>query len=191
MQSFMTITIIINSHEIPDELTEHNYTQPSQIQHFNIEMEYDDHLSKLTSDHNNIRRYEHNVEENLCKKGLKVNKPPPPPQKKKKNYILSKQNYQSKKCQLLGILLDNKEDIRRRKTLVINAANNLCHFFENNKLTINLKLKQINTYIKPIFLYSSEKWTLTKSTEDSINAIQWRIVRRYCFNIKWPKTLRN
>ena len=84
MQSFMTITIIINSHEIPDELTEHNYTQPSQIQHFNIEMEYDDHLSKLTSDHNNIRRYEHNVEENLCKKGLKVNKPPPPPQKKKK-----------------------------------------------------------------------------------------------------------
>ena len=82
MQSFMTITIIINSHEIPDELTEHNYTQPSQIQHFNIEMEYDDNLSKLTSDHNNIRRYEHNVEENLCKKGLKVNKPPPPPQKK-------------------------------------------------------------------------------------------------------------
>ena len=84
MQSFMTITIIINSHEIPDELTEHNYTQPSQIQHFNIEMEYDDNLSKLTSDHNNIRRYEHNVEENLCKKGLKVNKPPPPPPQKKK-----------------------------------------------------------------------------------------------------------
>ena len=89
MQSFMTITIIINSHEIPDELTEHNYTQPSQIQHFNIEMEYDDHLSKLTSDHNNIRRYEHNVEENLCKKGLKVNKPPPPPPQKKKKITSS------------------------------------------------------------------------------------------------------
>ena len=37
-------------------------------------MEYADDLSKLTSDHNNIRKYEHNVEENLGKKGLKVNK---------------------------------------------------------------------------------------------------------------------
>ena len=27
----------ITSHEIPDELTEHNYAQPTQIQHFNIE----------------------------------------------------------------------------------------------------------------------------------------------------------
>ena len=40
----------ITSHEIPDELTEHNYAQPTQIQHFNIEIEYFDDLSKLTSD---------------------------------------------------------------------------------------------------------------------------------------------
>ena len=46
-------------------------------------------------------------------------------------------------------------------------------------------------YIKPIFLYNSETWTLTKSMEESINAFQWRIVRRYCFNIKCPKTLSN
>ena len=55
----------VTSHEIPDELTEHNYAQPTQIQHFDIKMEYADDLSKLTSDHNNIRKYEHNVEENL------------------------------------------------------------------------------------------------------------------------------
>ena len=175
----------ITSHEIPDELTEHNYEQPTQIQHFNIEMEYADELRKLTSDHNNIRRYEHNAEENLSKKGLKVNK------NKTENYIISRQNHQQKKCKLLGTLLDTEEDLRRRKVLAIDAGSNLRCFFENNKLTINLKLKLIDTYIEPIFLYNSETWALTKSKEESFNAFQRRIVRRYCFNIKWPKSLSN
>ena len=61
----------ITSHEILDELTKYNYAQPTQIQHFNIEMEY---VDELTSDHNDIRRDEHNVKENLGKKGLKLNK---------------------------------------------------------------------------------------------------------------------
>ena len=121
----------------------------------------------------------------MVKKGLKVNK------NKTENYIISKQNHQWKKCKLLGTLLGTKEDIKRRKILTINAANNLCHFFENNKLTINLRLKLINTYIEPIFLYNSETWTLTKSMEELINTFQQRIVRTYCFNIKCPKTLRN
>ena len=81
----------ITSHEIPGELTEHNYAQPTQIQHFNVEMEYANDLSKLISDHNDIRRYEHNVEENLGKKGLKVNK------NKTENYIISRHNHQCKK----------------------------------------------------------------------------------------------
>ena len=175
----------ITSHEIPDELTKHIYAQPTQIQHFNIETEYVDDLSKLTSDNNSICRYEHNVEENLDKKGLKVNK------NKTESYMISRQNHQWKKCKLLRTLLDTEEDIKRRKILAINAANNLCRFFENSKLTINLKLKLINTYIEHIFLYNSETWTLTKSMEESFNAFQCRIVRRYCFNTKWPKTLRN
>ena len=167
----------ITSREIPDELIEHNYAQPMQIQHFDIEMEYVDDLSKLTSDHNDIRRYEHNVEENLGKKGLKVNK------NKAKYYIITRQNHQWKKCKLLETLLNSEEDIKRRKILAINAANNLRCFFENDKLAISLKLKLINTYIESIFLYNSETWTLTKSMEESINAFQRRILRRYCFNI--------
>ena len=27
--------------------------------------------------------------------------------------------------------------------------------------------------------------------EESMNALEWRIVRRYCFDIKWPKILSN
>ena len=150
----------ITSHEIPDEFTDHNQAQPTQIQHFNIEIEYADDLSKLTSDHINIRRYKHNVEENLGKKVVKVNK------NKTENYIISRQNHQWKKCKFFGTLLDNEEDIKRRKILAINAANNLRRLFENDKLTINLKLKLIDTYIEPIFLCISEPWTLTKSMEE-------------------------
>ena len=144
----------ITSHEIPDELTEHNYAQPTQIQHFNIEMEYADDLSKLTSDHNNIFRYEHNAEENLGKKGLKVSK------NKTENYIISRQNHQWKKCKLLGTLLDTEEDIKRGKILAINAANNLRRFFENDKLTINLKLKLIDTY--SMYFLSMSFYTIQK-----------------------------
>ena len=43
----------------PDELTKHSYAQLMQIQHFNIEMEYADDLSKFISDHSNIWRYKH------------------------------------------------------------------------------------------------------------------------------------
>ena len=121
----------IISHEIPDELTKHNYPQPTQIQHFNFEMKYANDLSKLTSDHNGIRRYKHNVEENSDKKGLKVNK------NITENYIIGTQNHQWKKYKLLVTLLDTKEYIKKRKILAINAANNLCHFFQNNKLTVN------------------------------------------------------
>ena len=122
------------------------------------------------------------MEENLGKKGLKMNK------NKTENYIISRQNHHWKKCKLARILLNTKEDIKRRNILAINAANSLHRFSENKKLTINLKLKLMNTYIEPVFLYNSERWTLTKSMEESINAFQQRIFRRYCFNIKWPKT---
>ena len=50
-------------------------------------MEYADDISKLTSEHNSIRRYKHNAEETLGKKGLKTNK------NKTENYIISRQNH--------------------------------------------------------------------------------------------------
>ena len=137
-------------------------------------MEYANDLSKLTSDHRNIRRNKHNAEEILSKNGLKVKK------NKTENDIISRQNRQWKMCKFLGRLLDTEEDIRRRKILAVNAANNLCRFFENDKLTINLKLKLIEMYIEPIFLYNSEIWILTKAMEEPINVFQRRIVRRYC-----------
>ena len=119
-------------------------------------MEYTDGPSKLTSDHNDIRRYGL-----ICKKILvKRTK-----SEQKQNLKLVEINSSVeiirpwKKSKPLRTPLDTKEDIKRRKILTISATSNLRRIFQNDKLTTNLKLKLINTYIEPIFIYNSETWT--------------------------------
>ena len=175
----------ITNNEIPDEIIEHNYTSQTQIQHIDIDMEYADDISKITSDYNNIRKYEHDITEKLDRNGLKINN------SKTEKFIINRNNDQWKKCRLLGTLLDTSEEIKRRKALTINAANNLSHFFNNNKLTIMTKVRLINTYVEPIFLYNAETWTVNKTKEEEINAFQRNITRKYILNIKWPKIISN
>ena len=80
-----------------EKLAMSNKTLVAQVfQHFNIEMEYADDLSKLNSGHNNIRRYEHNVEENLGKKWIKVNK------NKTENHTISRQIISGKSVSFSG-----------------------------------------------------------------------------------------
>ena len=42
----------IVAHEIPDAIQDHNYFQYTQVQHININMEYADDMSEITSDFN-------------------------------------------------------------------------------------------------------------------------------------------
>ena len=63
----------ITNNEIPDELTEHNYYLCTQAGHINIDMEYADDMSKITSHYNNMRRYEYEKLKMLRKNGLQVN----------------------------------------------------------------------------------------------------------------------
>lgn len=175
----------ITNNEIPDEIIEHNYTCHSQVQHINIEMEYADDISKITSDFNNIRKHEHDITENLCSKGLKINN------SKTEKFVINRNNHQWKKCRFLGTLLDTSEEIKRRKSLTINAANNFLYLFNNNKLTLATKIRLIDTYVEPIFLYNAETWTLCHTKEEEINAFQRKIIRKYVLNIKWPKIISN
>ena len=96
-----------------------------------------------------------------------------------------------KKCKLLGSLLDNNEEVKRRKILATNAANKLEHLFNNDNLTINTKMKLLNVYVAPIFLYNSETWTVNKTQEDPIDAFQRILIRKYILHIKWAATIRS
>ena len=62
--------------------------------------------------------------------------------------------------------------MKRRKSLALSALNKLNDIWENKKITIKLKSKIFNSTIKPIFLYNSELWTLSKTEENQIDSYQ-------------------
>ena len=106
----------------------------------------------------------------------------------KKDEIIKEEDWSWKKCKILGSLIDTKEDIKRRKSLALSALNKLNDIWENKKITIKLKSKIFNSTIKPIFLYNSELWTLSKTEENQIDSYQRRLLR-YMLCIKWPEKI--
>ena len=89
-------------------------------------------------------------------------------------------------------MLDTGEDIKRRKILAITAAYQLKIIFDNKKLTLETKMKAFRAYVEPIFLYNCEIWTITPSQSvKTINTFQWRLLRTYVLNVKWPNIVKN
>ena len=170
---------------IPYHLSDHNYAIITQIRQIDIDMQYADDISKITSDYNSIQHFKKIVPEKLKTRDLKIN------QEKTEEYTISKTRNEWRKCKFLGSLLDTSEDIKRRKMLAINAANKISAIFENKRLTIKTKMKAFDAYIKPIFLYNCEIWTITAScAEKMIDGFQRRLLRTYVLNVKWPKILK-
>ena len=108
-------------------------------------------------------------------------------------FIINRQTHEWRKCRYLGSMLDTHEDIKRRKTLSINAAINLnATIFNNKKLSIQTKMSAFRTYIEPVFLYNCELWSITISqTENIINSFQRRLLRSFVLNVRWPEVATN
>ena len=175
----------ITHQEIPDQLIEHNYTTNTQKRHINIDMQYADDISKITSDFNAIEKFKVNIKEKLLERNLKINID------KTEQYIINKKEHSWKKCKILGTLLDTTTDIKRRKTLAIVATQKLKYIFNNKNITITSKTATFTTYIQSIFLYNAETWTLKKADNDSIDSFQRRLIRTFILNVKWPKIATN
>ena len=90
----------------------------------------------------------------------------------------------------LGSKLDTNEDISRRKQLAMTAMIKLKHLWENNTVTLAVKLKVFNTCVKSVFMYNSEIWTLTESKENKIDAFQRKLLRKL-MNIRYPNIISN
>ena len=65
---------------------------------------------------------------------------------KTEGYVINRENSNWKNCKLLGSLLDTVEDMKRRKTLVITAANNIEHIFKNKRITQTSNVQAYKTY---------------------------------------------
>ena len=75
-------------------------------------------------------------------------------------------------CKLLGSCLGTKEDINRRKTLVIDSIKNLNNLFKSKHISLILKIRLFIAFVNSIMLYNSELWALTETLSDKIDAFQ-------------------
>ena len=167
-----------------DHISEHNYCKKSR-ENFNIDMQYADDISEITSDMKDIDLIKKELPNILKESNLILNK------KKTEEYTINTKNHEWKKCKFLGSYIDTEKDITNRKVKAIDTANDLQHIFNNNKLSMQTKIKALNIYVKPVFMYNSELWTLTKTLNDKINSFQRWLQRTFILNIKYPKIITN
>ena len=92
-----------------------------------------------------------------------------------------------KNCKLLGSKLDTETDINRRKVLSMKSKEDA---YKSKRISLSLKARSFEVFSVSIFLYNSELWTVTKTTEKKIDSFQRRL-RRQVINIKWPKEISN
>ena len=90
----------------------------------------------------------------------------------------------------MGSLLDTDSDIRRRKSLTIDAMNKLKEVWTSTIVTLNVKLRLFNTCIRSIFLYNSQIWTMTKKRENQVDYFHRRMLRKM-LGVRWPKKISN
>ncbi|XP_033111247.1 uncharacterized protein LOC117112288 [Anneissia japonica] len=91
----------------------------------------------------------------------------------------------------LGSLLGDKEDITRRKQLAVNAMNKktaLWNRKEKNRLKTRPRL--YNSLVKPVLLYNSNTWALTKDDELKLNTFHRKQLRKI-IGLKYPHRISN
>lgn len=151
-----------------------------------IELHYADDINKLSTNKDEIDQTLQQYPDKLARRGLLIN------HDKTEQYVISENGNQNwKKCKILGTCLDTEVEIKKRKTLAIEAAKNLKPIFENKKIWKTTKSRVFDTYVSSVFLYNASTWTMTKTMENQIDSFQRKMIRINVLNIKWPKKISN
>ena len=124
----------------------------------NLNMEYADDMSHISSDMRNIEYAKKTPSSELSLWDLIMN------EEKTEEFTIKRNGEETwKKCKLLGTLLDTEEDIKQRKILAINVMNLMKEIFFRD-ISIEVKVRSFNCYVSSIFLCNYETWTLMKET---------------------------
>ena len=151
---------------VPPHLKDYTYAIPRNTS-FNIDQHYAADISYISNPKHIIEQGKETISPLLKKRNLNVNI-----SKTEEYQIIREGNEDWKKCKYLGGLLDTKSDISRRKGLAINTYNKFQHILDTMKLTLDIKLRVLDTYILSFFLYNCELWTLTNALEQEIDLFQ-------------------
>ena len=91
----------------------------------------------------------------------------------------------------LGSMLGDQEDILRRKTLATAAMNKMDKVWVRNRnISIKKRLKLYNVLVKPILMYNSSTWGLTKKDMESLDAFHRKQLKKI-WKIKWKQKITN
>ena len=145
---------------------------PTQTPPLHIDPQYADDISYITNTQEQLNAIKNTVPDILQQNALTVNRA------KTEEYVVSRQgNTDWQTCKYLGSLLDTDKDIDRRKVLANATFAKYKHILTNRRLKLKLRLRLLDTYIKPIFTYNSELWTLTKTLSDKVDAFHRTLLR--------------
>ena len=95
-----------------------------------------------------------------------------------------------KKTRKLGNLIDENEDVLKRRTLAQLAFNSLNNMWQRTIISEQKRLKLYDALITPILLYNCGTWGLTAKTLESLDTTHRKHLRRI-LSIHWPETISN
>ena len=151
----------------------------------NLNMEYADDMSHISSDMRNIEYAKKTLPSKLSSWDLIMN------EEKTEEFTIKRNGEETwKKCKLLGMLLDTEEDVKRRKVLAMNVVNSMKEIFFRD-ISIEVKVRSFNCYASSVFLYNCETCQLTKTLENTKDSFQRRLLRIAVLNVKWPNIATN
>ncbi len=95
-----------------------------------------------------------------------------------------------KECKLLGSKIDAKEDIKRRKILILASMKSMKVIYKSKQISLQMKIRNFEAFSRSVFLYNYELWTLTSKREEQINTFHRRLFRKV-IEVYWLNTISN
>ena len=178
---------IINVNPI---LTEHSYAKP-YLQQIPEECIYADDADFISNSEDRRSRITLKAKESLATDNLLVNDA----KTEHTTLIRTKKDEEEwRNVKKLGSLLGDTKDVMNRKQQATVAMRKMDKvWIRHHKISIPVRLKLYNCYIKPVLLYNSGTWGLTKSDLDCLDSFHRQQLRQVlnviCRNIIKNKDL--
>lgn len=177
------VRIVLNNSR-PDN-SEHSYCKKSSIPD---EIIYADDTDFVSEDKRRRDILTKNIADILKEGNLKVNGD------KTEQTIIQRGDKLTehwRKVTKLGSLLGDQEDILRRKTPSTAAMNSMNKVWVRNKrISIEKWLKLYNLLVKPVLMYNSSTWGMTKKDMESLDAFHRKQLKKL-WKINWKQKITN
>ena len=149
------------------------------------ELIYADDMDLICHSEQEARNYVPIISNTLSQWNLKVN------ETKTEITVIERTKNEWKNVRKLGNLINEEEDIKRRKILAQNAFRDLLNiWYRQNLISERKRICLYEALVLPILLYNCGTWGLTKKNLESLDALHRKQLRRV-IGVIWPERINN